>query len=79
MTDSNPKSYAHAEVFGGVQLRRRWTPEEGLFMVEETFLPSNSVSRVSRMHGVAPNQLFGWRRQVGSEAPAPTRVGSEAV
>ena len=27
-------------------------------MVEETFLPGNSVSRVARMHGVAPNQLF---------------------
>ena len=58
MTDSNPRSYVHAEVLGGVQRRRRWTPEEKLRMVEETFLPGNSVSRVARMHRVAPNQLF---------------------
>jgi transposase len=41
MTDSNPRSYVHAEVLGGVQHRRRWTPEEKLRMVEETFLPDS--------------------------------------
>lgn len=35
MTDSNPRNYVHAEVLGGVQRRRRWTPEEKLRMVEE--------------------------------------------
>ncbi|SKB67695.1 Transposase [Sphingopyxis flava] len=74
MTDSNPRSYVHAEVLGGVQRRRRWTPEEKLRMVEETFLPGNSVSRVARMHGVAPNQLFGWRRQAASGALTATAV-----
>ena len=79
MTDSNPRSYVHAEVLGGVQRRRRWTPEEKLRMVEETFLPGNSVSRVARMHGVAPNQLFGWRRQAASGALTATRAGGEVV
>jgi len=60
MTDSNPRNYVHAAVLGGVQRRRRWPPEEKLRMAEETFLPSNSVSRVARMHGVAPNQLDTW-------------------
>ena len=55
MTDSKPRNYVHAEVLGGVQRRRRWTPEEKLRMAEETFLPGNSVSRVARMHGAAPN------------------------
>ena len=41
----------HAKVLGRVLRRRRWPPEAR--MVEETFLPGNSVSRV------APNQLFG--------------------
>ncbi|SCY98000.1 Transposase [Novosphingobium aromaticivorans] len=77
MTDSNPRNYVHAEVLGGVQRRRRWTPEEKLRMVEETFLPGNSVSRVARMHGVAPNQLFGWRRQAASGALTATRAGGE--
>ena len=69
----------HAEVLGGVQRRRRWTPEEKLRMVEETFLPGNSVSRVARMHGVAPNQLFSWRRQAASGALTATRAGGEVV
>jgi hypothetical protein len=31
-------------------------------MVEETFAPGMTVSLVARRHGVAPNQLFTWRR-----------------
>jgi transposase len=54
MTDSNPRRYVHAEVLGGVQRRRRWTAtaEEKLRMVEETFLPGNSLSLVARMDGL---------------------------
>lgn len=48
-------------------------------MVEETFLPGNSVSRVARRHGVAPNQLFGWRRQAASGPLTATRAGGEVV
>ena len=33
-------------------------------MVEETFAPGMTVSLVARQHGVAPNQLFTWRRLV---------------
>jgi transposase len=58
MTDSNPRSYVHTEVLGWVRRRRRWTAEEKLRMVEETFLPGNSVSLVARMHGVAPNSCL---------------------
>jgi hypothetical protein len=31
---------------------------------EETFEPSMTVSLVGRRHGIAPNQLFPWRRLV---------------
>jgi transposase len=31
-------------------------------MVEETFEPEMMVNLVARRHGVAPNQLFIWRR-----------------
>ena len=79
MTDRNPGSYVHTEILVGVQRRRRWAPEAKLRMVEETFLPGNSVSRVARMHGVAPNQLFGWHRQAASGAPTATRSGGEVV
>ncbi len=59
MTDSSPRNYVHAEVLGGGQRPRRWTPEEKLRMVEETFLPGNSVSRVARMHGVVQAKHLG--------------------
>lgn len=48
-------------------------------MVEETFLPGNSVSRVACMHGVAPNQLFGWGWQAASGVLTATRAGGEVV
>ena len=46
-----------AEVLG-VQRRRRWTPQENLRIVDETYLPGHSVSLVARRHGIAANQLF---------------------
>jgi transposase len=70
MTDSNPRNYVHAEVLGGVQRRRRWTPEEKLRMVEETFLPGNSVSLVARMHGeyrALENQVRELQRMLGKK------------
>jgi hypothetical protein len=40
-------------------------------MVEETFEPGTTVSLVARRHGVAPNQLFTWRRLVLSRPGPP--------
>ena len=44
-------------------------------MVEETFAPGMMVSLVARRHGVAPNQLFTWRRwrRVARAAETPVR------
>ena len=52
------------EIITSVQRRRRWTASEKVRMVEETFVPGMTVSLVARRHGVAPNQLFTWRRLV---------------
>jgi len=52
------------EVVTSVQRRRRWTASEKVRMVEETFAPGMTVSLVARQHGVAPNQVFTWRRLV---------------
>src|SRR5262245_19468930 len=52
------------EIITSVQRRRRWTASEKVRMVEETFEPCMTVSLVARRHGVAPNQLFTWRRLV---------------
>src|SRR5579863_4313448 len=55
------------EVITSVQRRRRWTASEKVRMVEDTFEPGMTVSLVARRHGVAPNQLFTWRRLVAQD------------
>lgn len=46
----------------GPQRRRRWSPEEKLAIIRESYEPGKSVSLVARLHGVNPNQLFHWRK-----------------
>jgi transposase len=41
--------------------RLRRTPEEKRRIVEATFVPGASISRVARDHGVNANQVFQWR------------------
>jgi transposase len=48
-------------------------------MVEETFEPGMTVSSVARRHGVAPNQLFTWRRLVTQRGLTATGSGGEVV
>ncbi|MBV8070695.1 MAG: transposase, partial [Acidobacteriaceae bacterium] len=45
-----------------MQRRRRWPAEEKARIMQETYAPGMSVSLVARRHGIAPNQLFSWRR-----------------
>ena len=46
-------------------------------MVEETFEPGMTVSLVARRHGVAPNQLFTWRRLVAQGGLTAAGSGEE--
>jgi transposase len=39
-------------------------------MIEETLVPGAVVSEVARRHGLAPQQLFTWRRQARQPAGA---------
>ena len=65
--------------------KRRRTIQERREIVEETFLPSTSVSRVARRHDVNANQLFYWRKLYregrlggGTAAPLlPVKVSEE--
>lgn len=50
------------EVLTGPERRRRWSVEEKVSMVRETFEPGKTVSMVARLYGVNPNQLFHWRK-----------------
>jgi transposase len=58
------------EVITSVQRRRRWSRDEKLRIVAESARPGRTASQVARDHGIAPGQLFIWRRQLLSEAIA---------
>ncbi len=75
MTNSSDR----VEIITSVQRRRRWTAPEKVRMVEETFEPGMTVSLVARRHGVAPNQLFTWRRLVAQGSLTAAGSGEEVV
>src|SRR5450759_5892962 len=52
------------EVFTGAGRRRLWSNEDKAGIVAEIVTSGDSVSGVARRHGLSPQQLFGWRRQV---------------
>jgi transposase len=58
------------EVITSVERRRRWSREEKLRIVAESAQPGRTTSQVARDHGIAPVQLFTWRRQLLAEAIA---------
>ena len=43
--------------------RRRWSVEAKMALIEETLKPGANVSAIARQAGIAPAQLFGWRRK----------------
>ena len=74
-----PPRAERAEVITSVQRRRRWSTEEKVRIVEETYLPGNSVSLVARHHGIAANQLFTWRRLMAQGALTAAGAGEQVV
>ena len=67
------------EVITSVQRRRRWSAEEKARIVQETYVPGMSVSLVARQHGIAPNQVFTWRRLYAEGALSAVGAGEEVV
>src|SRR6266699_349045 len=78
-TVSKNNNTERVEIITSVQRRRRWTASEKVRMVEETFEPGMTVSLVARRHGVAPNQLFTWRRLVVEGALTAAGSGEQVV
>ena len=76
---SMSKRTNHIDIITSVQRRRRWTASEKVRMVEETFEPGMTVSLVARRHGVAPNQLFTWRRLAAQGSLTAAGSGEEVV
>ncbi len=50
------------EVITGTGRRRWFSADDKARMIEETLVPGAVVSEVARRHGLAPQQLFTWRR-----------------
>lgn len=84
MTDPTVSSYdlpraERVEVITSIQRRRRWTTEEKMRIVDETYLPGNTVSIIARRHGISANQLFTWRRLMARGAFTAAGAGEEVV
>src|ERR1700744_5702550 len=56
------------EVFTGAGRRRKWSDEDKARIVAEIVASGDSVCSVARRHGLSPQQVFGWRRQVREAA-----------
>lgn len=56
------------EVFTGSGRRRRWSTEDKARIVAETETSGDSICAVARRHGLSPQQVFGWRRQLREAA-----------
>ena len=52
----------------GPERRRRWTLEQKSRIVAEAFGAGAITSSVARRHGVHPNQLYTWRRELRAAA-----------
>ena len=76
MTSSNQEVM---EVLTGPERRRRWSVEEKLAMVRESFEPGKTVSMVARQHGVNPNQVFQWRKPYQDGSLSAVSSGEEVV
>jgi transposase len=58
------------EVFTGAGRRRTWSDEDKGRIVAEIVASGGSVSAVARRHGLSPQQLFGWRRELQASQTA---------
>ena len=53
---------SNLEVITSVQRRRRWAVEEKISWVRRSMEPGTTISIAAREAGVAPSQLFTWKR-----------------
>jgi transposase len=62
------------EVFTGTGRRRSFSDEDKARIVAEIVTSGDSVSGVARRHGLSPQQLFGWRRQLRESEVEPSEA-----
>ena len=54
--------------------RRRWSEDEKLRIVEESFQGHRQVSATARRHDISPSLLFSWRKAFGEGCRRPDEV-----
>lgn len=62
----NEQSFRRVEVLSGMPRRRRWSAEEKAAVVAASLAPGAVGRQVALRHGVHPNQLYAWRRELAS-------------
>lgn len=70
---------SRVEVLTSVERRRRWSTPEKVRLVEESMQPGLSVSYVARRAGIAPSQLFAWKRRMLEGGAAAVQADEDVV
>lgn len=70
---------SRVEVVTSVERRRRWSTAEKIRLVEEAMQPGLSVSYVARRAGIAPSQLFAWKRRMLEGGATAVRADDDVV
>ena len=78
MTKTGTKP-ATVQVITSTETRRRWSPSEKRSIIQETSEFGQSISSVARKYGIAPSQLFYWRRVMESGALTAVGANEEVV
>src|SRR5512133_4007960 len=78
MTTPSDGPISRFEVITSVQ-RRRWSAAEKVRLVEEAMQPGMSVSFVARRAGIAPSQLFAWKRRMIEGGHAAVQADEDVV
>ena len=61
-TNNDLEPLSRLEVLTGPTGRRRWPAHVKARLVAESFSTDLAISELARRNGVAPSQLFAWRR-----------------
>ena len=76
---SSVNNTSRIEVITGVQRRRRWTPEQKLELVKQTFEAGMTVSMVARQAGIAATQLFQWKKAYSEGSLVAVGANNQAL
>ncbi len=67
--DANGGGYRRFEVLTGPGRWRKWSDADKARIVAETLEPGAVVAEVARRRQLCPQQIFGWRREMRTDAP----------